>query len=97
MFNAYLYGGKQVIIADKLEEVDTDTSGLVEINDVKESVKGSRDDLAMAMEARCYNGGEGRTKMKPLKYNSSDRVTYLLVLGFLAAIILLRVFVPFMA
>ena len=25
------------------------------------------DDLAMAMEARCYNGGEGRTKMKPLK------------------------------
>ena len=55
------------------------------------------DDLAMAMEARCYNGGEGRTKMKPLKYNSSDRVTYLLVLGFLAAIILLRVFVPFLA
>ena len=55
------------------------------------------DDLAMAMEARCYNGGEGRTKMKPLKYNSSDRVTYLLVLGFLAASILLRVFVPFMA
>ena len=26
------------------------------------------DDLAMAMEARCYNGGEGRTKMKPLAY-----------------------------
>ena len=25
-------------------------------------------DLAMAMEARCYRGGEGRTKMKPLKY-----------------------------
>ena len=55
------------------------------------------DDLAMAMEARCYNGGEGRTKMKPLKYNSSDRVAYLLVLGFLVAIVLLRVFVPFLA
>ena len=25
-------------------------------------------DLAMAMEARCYRGGEGRTKMKPLQY-----------------------------
>ncbi len=25
-------------------------------------------DLAMAMEARCYRGGEGRTKMKPLIY-----------------------------
>ena len=55
------------------------------------------DDMAMAMEARCYNGGEGRTKMKPLKYNSSDRVAYLLVLGFLVAIVLLRVFVPFLA
>ena len=54
-------------------------------------------DLAMAMEARCYHGSEGRTKMKPLKYNSSDRVAYLLVLGFLVAIVLLRVFVPFLA
>lgn len=25
-------------------------------------------ELAMAMEARCYHGSEGRTKMKPLKY-----------------------------
>ena len=55
MFNAYLYGGKQVIIADKLEEVDTDTSGLVEINDVKESVKGSRDVIKIAKK---YNGIE---------------------------------------
>ena len=31
-------------------------------------------DLAMAMEARCYHGGEGRTKMKPLRYVSRDRV-----------------------
>lgn len=29
-------------------------------------------DLAMAMEARCYQGGEGRTKMKPLKYHKVD-------------------------
>ncbi len=29
-------------------------------------------DLAMAMEARCYRGGEGRTKMKPLKYAGRD-------------------------
>lgn len=27
-------------------------------------------DLATAMEARCYHGGEGRTKMKPLHYIS---------------------------
>lgn len=29
-------------------------------------------DLALAMEARCYRGGEGRTKMKPLRYQSID-------------------------
>ena len=29
-------------------------------------------DLAMAMEARCYRGGEGRTKMKPLQYKKRD-------------------------
>lgn len=26
--------------------------------------------FTMAMEARCYRGGEGRTKMKPLVYHS---------------------------
>ena len=33
-------------------------------------------DLAMAMEARCYCGGDGRTKMKPLVYKKADRVGY---------------------
>jgi len=41
-------------------------------------------DLAMAMEARCYQGGEGRTKMKPLRYTGADYLSYLvlfLILG----------------
>ena len=29
-------------------------------------------DLAMAMEARCYRGGAGRTRMKVLKFTSKD-------------------------
>ena len=37
-------------------------------------------DLAMAMESRCYRGGEGRTKMKPLKYHGSDRAAYNMVI-----------------
>ena len=49
-------------------------------------------DLAMAMEARCYHGGEGRTRMRPLKYTSADRVGYLVLALFLAAAILLRIF-----
>ena len=30
----------------------------------------------MAMEARCYRGGDGRTKMKPLIYKKRDRIAY---------------------
>ena len=40
-------------------------------------------DLAMAMEARGYHGGEGRTKMKPLVYVSRDHVAYLILLLYL--------------
>lgn len=43
-------------------------------------------DLAMAMEARCYRGGQGRTKMKPLKYEKRDRIAYLLMFLYLAAV-----------
>lgn len=40
-------------------------------------------DLAMAMEARCYRGGEGRTKMKPLIYKRQDYIAYLCILLYL--------------
>jgi len=49
-------------------------------------------DLAMAMEARCYRGGEGRTKMKPLKYAGKDLFAYLVILLYLAGIIVLNKF-----
>ncbi len=47
-------------------------------------------DLAMAMEARCYRGGEGRTKMKPLKYKGMDITSYLVLIVFFAGIIVLN-------
>lgn len=46
------------------------------------------DDLAMAMEARCYNGGAGRTKMKPLTYARRDYVAYVAVVGYFAVVLL---------
>ena len=49
-------------------------------------------DLAMAMEARCYRGGSGRTKMKPLAYQGRDFGAYGLVLLYLAGMILLGIF-----
>lgn len=48
-------------------------------------------DLAMAMEARCYHGGEGRTKMKPLHYKKRDGIAYLIVLVYIAAMIVTRI------
>ena len=40
-------------------------------------------DLAMAMEARCYRGGDGRTKMKPLVYQKRDYLGYLCLAGYM--------------
>lgn len=48
-------------------------------------------DLAMAMEARCYHGGDGRTQMKPLAYVSRDYTAYAVVFGYLAVSIVFRV------
>ncbi|MFQ7491740.1 MAG: energy-coupling factor transporter transmembrane component T family protein, partial [Lachnospiraceae bacterium] len=42
-------------------------------------------DLAMAMEARCYRGGDKRTKMKPLHYERRDYIAYAIVVCYLAA------------
>ena len=48
-------------------------------------------DLAMAMEARCYRGGDGRTKMKPLRYHLRDRMSYLALLLYIAGITAIKV------
>ena len=44
-------------------------------------------DLAMAMEARCYRGGEGRTKMKPLQYKKRDYLAYGMLVLYLILIV----------
>ena len=36
------------------------------------------DELAVAMECRCYHGGEGRTRLRQLQYRQSDYVTIVL-------------------
>ncbi len=47
-------------------------------------------DLAMAMEARCYRGGTGRTKMKPLKYANIDYRAYAIVILYFVIMMVLR-------
>ncbi len=48
------------------------------------------DELAVAMECRCYHGGEGRTRMKQLKMTSADITALILGGVFLAAVIVIR-------
>ena len=39
------------------------------------------EELAVAMECRCYHGGEGRTRLRQLKYQTLDKVTILLAVA----------------
>jgi energy-coupling factor transport system permease protein len=48
-------------------------------------------DLAMAMECRCYQGGEGRTRMKKLRTAPRDWFALLVFAAVLAGIILLNI------
>lgn len=48
-------------------------------------------DLATAMEARCYRGGKGRTKMKPLRYKGRDGIAYLILFSYLGMIIAAKI------
>ena len=45
-------------------------------------------ELAMAMEARCYRGDEGRTRMNEMKFAGRDAVAGVLLAAFLAATII---------
>ena len=50
------------------------------------------DELATAMECRCYHGGDGRTKMKLLRYKRRDFLAFLVGALLLVAVIVLHYF-----
>ena len=50
------------------------------------------DELATAMECRCYHGGEGRTKMKLLRYKRFDLIAFAVAILLGAAVIILGEF-----
>ena len=50
------------------------------------------DELAIAMESRCYHGGEGRTRMKQLKFGFADFAVLLFGVVFLCGMIFLKKF-----
>ena len=46
-------------------------------------------DLAMAMEARCYRGGEGRTRMNPMRFAGRDIAAFAMMAVYFAAVIVI--------
>ena len=50
------------------------------------------DELAVAMESRCYHGGEGRTRMKRLRMAGIDYAALIIGAAFLAAMIVMKKF-----
>lgn len=49
-------------------------------------------DMAMAMEARCYQGGEHRTRMNAMEYRLGDKIAYVIIFLFLTMGVLVRVY-----
>ncbi len=52
------------------------------------------DELALAMECRCYRGGEGRTRMRQLKTTYLDYISVAVILLCCVAVLLANIFVP---
>lgn len=51
-------------------------------------------ELAIAMECRCYQGGEGRTRMKILKMHRRDYISVVAILLLIAGVILCNIYLP---
>lgn len=49
------------------------------------------EELALAMECRCYHGGEGRTRMKQLKMSSLDVIAFVYTVIFFAGVIVINI------
>ena len=48
------------------------------------------DELAVAMEARCYRGGDNRTRLNELKYTKNDSISYVITIFMVACIFATR-------
>lgn len=49
------------------------------------------EELALAMECRCYHGGEGRTRMKQLKTSGIDYIAIAITMLFIAAVVVINI------
>ena len=87
----------KIMSAQKARGADFETGGLIKrakavlpiIIPLFISAFRRADELAIAMESRCYHGGEGRTRMKTLKTAMRDYVALLCGAAIIAAVVIL--------
>ena len=87
----------KIMSAQKARGADFETGGLVKrakallpvLVPLFVSAFRRADELATAMECRCYHGGEGRTRMKSLQMHSADHITLLLFISLVVGVIVL--------
>lgn len=88
----------KIMMAQKARGASFDTGGLIKrakallpiLIPLFVSAFRRADELAMALDARCYNATPNRTKMKKLTFTGRDVVAWILTAAFLAIIIMLR-------
>ena len=91
----------KIMSAQKARGADLETGGLMQraralvpiLSPLFVSSFRRADELALAMECRCYRGGEGRTRMKQLHMGPGDFVASALVVACLAGVIALNLLV----
>ena len=89
----------KIISAQKARGADFESGNLIQrakallpiLVPLIESAFRRADELAIAMESRCYHGGEGRTRMKQLRYQRLDYIALLLGALMVAGMIAMRV------
>ena len=92
----------KIMSAQKARGADFETGGLIDraralmpvLVPLFVSAFRRADELAVAMESRCYHGGEGRTRMKQLKMETRDFIALLIWALILALMIIYKKFCP---
>lgn len=92
----------KIMSAQKARGADMETGGLIKrakalipiLIPLFVSAFRRADELALAMECRCYRGGEGRTRMKQLRFSAVDAYSLLFFVLCFAVIIVLNLMLP---
>ena len=90
---------EKIMAAQKARGADFTTGSLVErakalipiIVPLFASVFRRADELATAMECRCYHGGEGRTRLRVLKMHARDVLTFIVLALFVGGIVAINI------